>query len=72
MDTVPDADTVQEYSTAKTYVVTKSATEADAREAAVLEFRDDVEYLHLIKNLEAFVRPHPKGYEVAVVAKVSD
>lgn len=70
MDTIDTTDELQQYNTAKTYVIRDAATESDARTSAVLTFRDDFEFGSRIKNLEAFVRPHPKGYEVAVVAQV--
>lgn len=66
----PEADESRSYNTAKTYVITDAETEADARTAAELEFREDIEHQFLIKDLEAFVRRHPKGYEVAIIAEM--
>lgn len=72
MDAIPEADESQEYSTAVSYVIEDAATESDAREAAEIQFRESIEHTWLIKDLESFVRIHPKGYEVAVIAEVAD
>jgi hypothetical protein len=70
MDDIAPAEKTKEYSQAKTYVVTEAETEADARRSAETQYRDEIEHQFLIKDLQAFVRTHPKGYEVAVVARL--
>ena len=72
MDDIPPADESRQYSSATTYVITEAATESDAKEAAAMQFREEVSETWRIKDLQTFSRTHPKGYEVAVVANIQE
>lgn len=70
MNDIPTADESKQYSEAKTYVIEDAATKSDAKEAAAMRYREDIETWR-IKDLQSFARVHPKGFEVAIVADIA-